>query len=92
MSIRKRNVVDFPDIFHYAKEKFGVSWNEANDIFFRQEVLRYKGSNDLELWEMDEHDLPEEYDPTDTKPGRAWFILRQFMLDNKLKKLLVIND
>jgi hypothetical protein len=31
----------FTDIFEFAKEKYGIEWNPANDLFFRTGVLEY---------------------------------------------------
>ena len=32
--------IDFDEIFHYAERKYGIHWNNANDIFFNS-VLKY---------------------------------------------------
>jgi len=37
--------IGFSEIFHYA-EKYGIGWNEANDVFFNN-VLEYGSVTDL---------------------------------------------
>lgn len=87
--IKKQNTVNFADIFYYA-EKFDVDWNEANDLFFCSEILRYKRYTNLDLKE-------EEYAAKDTKyenenSRKAHLILASFMKENKVKELLVLNN
>lgn len=40
--VKKRSIseCDFTEIFHFAKEKYGIEWNPANDLFFSTELLR----------------------------------------------------
>jgi len=50
---RTINECSFSDIFDFAKEKFGIEWNDANDLFFKTGVLRY-GT----IHEVDPADMP----------------------------------
>lgn len=43
--MKKVTTIDFSDLFHWVA-KYGISWNQANDIFFREEVLTYKSYNE----------------------------------------------
>ena len=41
---------DFCELFHYAEEHFGISWNPANDVFFNNS-LDYGRINRLRVGE-----------------------------------------
>lgn len=100
--LETKNVINFSEIFNYADKKFGVSWNQANDLFFREECLRYQGYDELELEIVSEHLEPgkefSDYSDEDIKAmensdsPKAWLILGKFMIENKIDELLVLND
>jgi hypothetical protein len=96
--MKTQTTVDFSEIFHFAeKAPFNVSWNQCNDIFFREEFLTYKGSD-----EINKKELVEElkYDKTDTEsrylPSEKYIlaikVLIAFMEAHKLEEMLVLND
>ena len=85
-----KNEVDFSEIFDYAKEKYQVGWNRANDMFFNNS-LEYKSFNEYSLGEplemIDESktfDLLEEHE-------KGYFIINQFMIDNKIRNIFIDN-
>jgi len=84
------NKVDFGDIFNYAKEKFGIEWNPANDMFFHGS-LEYKSYNEYDLGEPLEYieDKPyEELSITD----KGYYIINQFMIDNNVDSIFIDNN
>jgi len=42
----------FYEIFNFAKEKYGVEWNPANDLFFKTGILRYRTIHEVHPAEM----------------------------------------
>ena len=42
------NRCNFEEIFDFAKEKYGIEWNDANNLFFHN-ILRYKNITKIEL-------------------------------------------
>jgi hypothetical protein len=54
--------ISFIEIFKYAEAKFQVSWNEANDLFFKTEVLRYKSYNEFDQFTLFDFMYVEEDD------------------------------
>lgn len=44
--------IPFDDIFYYAKEHYGISWNDANDLFFRNEIMEYGRLKRLNVCEL----------------------------------------
>lgn len=101
-----RNEVDFSDLFHFAEEISGVSWNNANDLFFDEGMVPYKGSRDFYRGEIKadlEADGSGLVPPTevDNEQGRGWFrnastlayqIIYQYMLKHKVKEMRVFGD
>jgi hypothetical protein len=49
---RTVNECSFSEIFEFAKEKYGIEWNPANDLFFRTELLRYGTVHEVHPAEM----------------------------------------
>lgn len=39
--IKKTTTISFSELFHWV-EKYDITWNQANNLFFRSEVLQYK--------------------------------------------------
>ena len=39
----------YDEIFEFAMEKFGIGWNDANDVFFASDVIRYRNITDVYL-------------------------------------------
>lgn len=87
--MRKQTTVGSSEIFNFAKEApFNLAWNDCNDIFFREEILTYKGTNELDRGQL-KYDL--KY-PSSEKEILAKKILIAFMEFHKLRKMLVLND
>lgn len=97
-----QNTVGFDDIFDHAKS-FGVEWNPANDLFFSDSILNYKGYNDFDIAELngeledfktfEECGVLKEGDyPLTPQWNKAKWIIRDFMQKKRVKQLLVLND
>jgi hypothetical protein len=55
---KRQTTVDFSEIFYYAKEKHGIEWNSANNLFFRG-CLEYKSTCNFYLLDgIDSEFLP----------------------------------
>jgi hypothetical protein len=67
---------DFCDLFKHAEKHFGISWNEANDLFFNN-VIPYQGHHFVwaEEW-------PDSYEVAEDDRDRGTWILRHFLLKN----------
>lgn len=52
--MKQVTVVNFDELFHWA-EKFDITWNQANDVFFRSEALTYKSYNEWGIGEGGEY-------------------------------------
>ena len=101
-----RNEASFSDIFDFAEEISGVSWNNANDLFFDDGMIPYKGNRDFYREEVKgslEDDKEELIPPTkiDNSNDREWFranstlayqIIYQFMLKHKVEEMRVFGD
>jgi len=87
--------IEFSEIFHYA-EKYGVGWNEANDLFFN-DPLQYGSVTDLyggddwrgytSFWEGDQKALDftvEEVQAMDDT-DKARVIIGAFLNENNIK-------
>jgi len=99
------NKVHFSEIFRYAQEKYGIGWNKCNDLFFKDGVLTYKQTDEVNF-----HDriLDIFYPQTITKEGfakltkeeileftnnkLAWCIIGKFMLDNNVDEIEINNS
>lgn len=42
----------FSEIFAFAKDKYGIEWNSADDLFFRTELLRCGSLHEVHPSEM----------------------------------------
>lgn len=92
--MKKQTTVSFADIFRYA-EKFGVTWNQANNIFFTSEILTYKGYNEIyKDWFIEHISDPNinSFEECQNDDDEALWIIRSFMQEHKLKEMLVLND
>jgi hypothetical protein len=101
-----RNEADFSKLFRFAEEISGVSWNNANDLFFDEGMIPYKGYADFLLEEVRyslEEDGQELVPPpnTDNSSGGGWFransalayqIIYQFMLKHEVDEMRVFGD
>lgn len=85
-----RNEADFDELFYYAKEHFGLEWNPCDTIFFREDIIPYKGYKDFEL-----NDLWAEFSDNGERHYRsperlkAYEILIHFMKSNNVEELRV---
>lgn len=75
-------IVDFCDVFRHA-EKFGVSWNEANDLFFAH-VFNYLSCDSVEFIGEHQLDSIEEIAAMDEGHAKAQAILDDFLLSEGL--------
>lgn len=96
--MKTQTTVNFSEIFFFAeKEPFNLSWNTCNDIFFREEFLSYKSSDEINKEELveelnyDEVDTESKYLPSD-KHILATKVLIAFMEAHNLEEMLVLND
>lgn len=101
----KRNVItiDFDELFHWA-EKYGVSWNQANDLFFRSGVLNYKSYDSWTCGEGIENcdslyesgreswDLTREEIDALTDDEKAPVLIDIFLHELGVKDVLFLND
>jgi hypothetical protein len=85
-----RNEIDFSDIFSYAKDKFGIEWNPANDMFFNHS-LDYKSHNQYSVGEPLEYIEEKPYDELSFK-DKGYYIINQFMIDNNLEDIWIDNN
>ena len=86
--IEQQNTVGFDAIFRYAeKHPLNIGWNEANDIFFNT-FLTYKGYNHIYAEDL-EYNLEEE--DKDSDIYKAARVLADFMKENNLDEMLVLN-
>ncbi len=98
--------MDFSDLFEFAEEISGVSWNNANDLFFDEGRIPYKGHRDFYQGEI-QSDLEHEGESlspltsVDNSAGRGYFrnnstlyyqIIYQFMLKHEVKEMRVFGD
>jgi len=72
-------ITDFCDLFHHAEKHFGISWNEANALFFRSEYIPYKGHHliNVEEWLDTYEECLDDWD-------KANFITRHFFQANNV--------
>jgi hypothetical protein len=96
--MKTQTTVSFSEIFNFAeKAPFNISWNQCSDIFFREETLTYKGSDEINREELIE-DLKyyeahtESSCPPSEKEILAKKVLIAFMDSHKLEEMLVLND
>lgn len=85
----KMEVINFADIFYYAKEKYDIEWNPCNDIFFTT-VLEYKKATNFYKFDiLNEKDVPGySYKGTDEENSKA---VMNFKVD-KEKLMSVYRD
>lgn len=81
--------ISFSEIFYYAEEKFNISWNESNDLFFNQS-LTYKSYNEFEKGCEEYYDTSIPFEQLSDR-DKGYFIINQFMKENNIKNLLVDN-
>lgn len=77
---KRQTTVDFSEIFDYAKEKHGIEWNAANNLFFRG-CLEYKKTHNFYLLDMvDDEFLPGFH--YDKKDKELKLIVMDFKFDH----------
>ncbi len=94
---------NFSEIFDYAEKKFGINWNECNDLFFNSETLSYGSYNEFDLLDDDQgadfEDLAvslKDIKDDDVKNisddnDRSNYIIWRFMKDNNMTYMFVDN-
>ena len=95
------NRVDFSEIFDFA-QRYDVSWNEANDIFFCEGgPLKYKSFNEYDLDELLEYtdliydsisDIPDSEVSELPDAVIVWVIIGKFMVAEGITKIFIDND
>lgn len=97
MAIIKKTVVDFSDIFQFAKKKHNIEWNTCCDIFHRNPILVCdEGRNK----EFDLEEFENEYKYCLENPGKyftesdkiGYPIVIEFMKENNLTEMYVENN
>jgi hypothetical protein len=94
---RQETLVDFDEIFKFAEKKYNIEWNDCCDIFHRNAIICTDEGRDQEF------DIDElEQMIKDAKANNSkWFtplvekgynIVLDFMKENKLEEMRVIND
>lgn len=88
---KKQTTADFAEIFEFAKEKYGWEWNYCCDIFHRGRILVNDEDKDksFDLDEL-EYVLEEKYYKGEILEG--YEIVKEFMLENNLTEMRVLND
>ena len=95
--MKKVQQIEFSEIFHYA-EKYGIGWNEANDVFFNDplqygSVTNLYGGNDWMGYVgfgVDEDPKPaleytvEEVEAMD-RNDQAWVIIGAYLNENNIE-------
>jgi hypothetical protein len=68
-----KNVFGFSEIFRFAEEKFGLSWNLCNSLFFDTEMIKYRGNTNFYKFDMlGEDEVPGyKYDASDEDNTKA---------------------
>lgn len=102
--MKQTTTVDFSEIFHWS-EKYGISWNQANDLFFRSECLTYKSYNEWEVGinayegcellystEREAWDLTREEIDSLSDIEKAGVLIDIFLHENGVKEAVILND
>jgi len=85
--IKTQTTCSYTDIFYFAKEHFGIGWNDCCDMFHRSEILRQEG---IVLYLRDiKYELESSRLQTNRK---AYEVLRDFLEANALDEVLVLYD
>lgn len=85
----KTTMIDTYDLFSFAEKNFGIEWNPCNDLFFRSDVVKYKNYTEFELGEPLEYISSEEDSKDYTGDDLAYWIINEFMVQNKLKSIII---
>jgi len=62
--MREVILVDFDEIFNYAKKKFKVEWNDCCGIFHHSEALTYKSIDEISLEDIPKNMFSDSYGET----------------------------
>lgn len=94
----------YDDIFRFAEERYGIGWNDANDLFFRGGVLRYGTLDEVHPGEMPSYimymydnklkkscDVPGDVFAAMTPSDKARVILLAFGEVNGVTHNLMVN-
>jgi len=76
--IKRKNTVEHRELITSFSEKFKTSWNDACDEIGD---IDFQGEHDF-------YDVEEMVE--DGYNNRAWTFLRDFMVENKLKEVMVL--
>lgn len=82
-------VVDYDEIFCYAKEKHNIEWNDCCDMFHRKSILCDDEGKNRTIYLEELRDYSNKKDPIKIK---GWEIVKEYMEENKLKEMYVDND
>ncbi len=86
----KINKIDFSEIFNFAKKKYKVEWNRANDMFFGHS-LDYKSYNEFELGQPLEYIEKDKSFEELSESDKGYFIINEFMKDNNIDSIFIDN-
>jgi hypothetical protein len=97
-------MIEFSDIFLFAEKEYGIHWNTANDLFFRNNVFKYGSVTDIypcdaRAWLKDidapkgfkSSDIPKERFATLCKSDQARLILMAYCEKNKIKRDFMVD-
>lgn len=79
-------VVDFSEIFGFAEEKIGWSWNKCNEQFFST-LIHYEGSSEIYLEEL-QAEIEFQKDGK-LERRKVYQCLIDFMVENNITEMLV---
>ena len=85
----KITMIDTYELFSFAEKNFRIQWNPCNDLFFRSEVDKYKNYTEFELGEPLEYISSESDNKDYTGDDLAYWIINEFMVQNKLKSIMI---
>ena len=81
--IKKKNVIRQYDLIEKYQEKTSLPWNDCCDL-----VGRYDQTGEYDLSDCDYH-IEDEEDEDDKV---FWLFLKELIIDNKIKSLMITSE
>lgn len=94
--LKQTNTIYFRHLFQFAEKEFGISWNDANDLFF-DTVLPYKSYQEFILADMGDvvecgdNELNIPWDDNKT-PEENWEVRAQMLKEVSKEDILSVSD
>lgn len=94
---RQLTVVDFDEIFHFAKDNYDMEWNTCCDVFHRGSILCNEEGKDKKI-HLEEIESSLQYlterptSPRNEERKKGYEIVIDFMKQNNLTEMHVLND